>query len=101
MADTNAPILPGGCRTEGVSLPVLEIGREYYWTRTPGWDWFGTWRWWEVFIVPLGWDGGGGVWAEERWRWNGSANTLRRTVDSLSAGETLALMTEISEALRG
>lgn len=101
MADTDAPILPGGCRTEGMPLPVLEIGHEYYWKRTPGWDWFGTWRWCEIFIVPLGLNGGGGLWLEERWRWNGSQQWLPGQVRSLSAADTLALMNEIQEADRG
>lgn len=36
-----------------LKLPQPKV--EYYEGRTEGWDWFGTPRWWEKFIV---WDNG-------------------------------------------
>jgi len=80
-----------------VGCMEVEMDREYYWKRTPGWDWFGTPRWWEVFIVPLGFNGAGGLWLKERWRWNGSDENIREEIRTLSAGETLALLSQIDD----
>ncbi len=70
-------------------------GQEHYWKRTDGWDWFGTPRWWEVFVVPLGINGVGGLWLEEHWRWNGSSETIRSQTRTLSREETRDLVQQV------
>ena len=72
-------------------MSALTIGREYYWKRSNGWDWFGTDRWWEVFVKIAGLNGGGGYWIEENWRWNGSGETIRCEIKSLTADESREL----------
>ena len=74
---------------------TLETGREYFWKRTEGWDWFGIQRWWEVFIRIDGFNGGGGLWIEELWRWNGSLETLQRQPRTLSLEDSQKLIAEI------
>lgn len=67
----------------------LEIGKEYYWKRTPSWRWIdGTERWWEVFIRIIGLNGLGGCWVVELWRWNSSSEVIREQARSLSSQET-------------
>lgn len=68
-------------RLEAIPEPELKLPQpnvEYLEDRTDGWNWFGEFRWWEIFIV---WDGGfaGGTLPSCRrlWRWNGSNETLR------------------------
>lgn len=75
-------------------MPVPHI--EYYWKRTDSWNWSGTERWWEVFIVFAdGMNGGGGACIEERWRWNGSDENLRVQPRNLSLQETRKLIAEL------
>lgn len=75
-------------------MPVPNV--EYYWKRTDGWNWSGTERWWEVFIVFYdGMNGGGGACVEERWRWNGSSQNLRVQPRNLSLFETRELIAEL------
>ena len=76
---------------------MLELNKEYYWKRTDGWDWFGTQRWWEIFIVPTGYNGVGGLWLLERWRWNGSSQTIREEVRTLSHAESQQIVKEVME----
>ena len=74
----------------------LEIGREYYWKRSDGWTWIdGQERWWEVFVEASGFNGAGGYWIEERWRWNGSSETIRAQIRTLSAEETCQIEAEV------
>ena len=75
--------------------PGIETGIEYFWKRSVPWDWFGSKRWWEIFVEFSGFNGGGGAWIVERWRWNGSAETIRYQPDSLSWEKTKALISEI------
>lgn len=69
--------------------------QEHYWRRTEGWDWFGTQHWWEVFIVFHGFNGTGGANIEERWRWNGSSENLRKEYRNLTLDETRQLLSEL------
>ena len=70
---------------------------EYYWRRTEGWNWFGVERWWQVFVVFAdGMNGGGGACIEERWRWNGSSQTMRRQPRNLTCAETVELLSDLS-----
>ena len=79
----------------------LEVGREYYWKHTPGWQWFdGHEHWWEVFVRVSGFNGLGGYWLEEMWRWNGSPDVLRREVRTLSYEESEKLTHEVEQATR-
>ena len=72
------------------------MNREWYWKRTSGWKWFdGLEHWWEVFLVPSGWNGLGGLWIEERWRWNGSTQTMRTEIRTLTPEATQAVFDEI------
>lgn len=73
----------------------IETGREYYWRRTDGWDWNGARRWWEVFVEFSGFNGAGGVWLTERWRWNGSAQTMREQPRSLRLTESLEVVNAV------
>lgn len=76
-------------------VPVPNV--EYFWKRTDGWNWSGTERWWEVFIVfHDGMNGGGGACVEERWRWNGSSQNLRVQPRNLSLFETRELIAELA-----
>ena len=77
---------------ELITTSELEIGREYYWKRTKGWTWIdGTHCWWEIFVVPLGINGVMDYWVTERWRWNGSSQTIREQTRSLSWDESREL----------
>jgi hypothetical protein len=76
-------------------------GVEYFTRRTTGWNWFGTTRWWEVFVVFLdGMNGGGGACIEERWRWNGSSQNIRCEYRNLSFHQTQELIEQIRNADR-
>lgn len=60
-------------------MSAIDPHVEYYAGRTESWDWFGTERWWEKWLVWIGgWDGCGQYVCEIRWRWNGSSQTIRR-----------------------
>jgi len=74
----------------------IETGKEYFWKRTEGWDWFGTKRWWEVFVEFAGFNGAGGVWLTEYWRWNSSKETIRKEVRTLSREDSQKLIKQIS-----
>lgn len=78
-------------------IPMLEIGREYHWKRTDGWNWFGTERWWTVFIEVTGLNGVGGYWINEYWRWNGSPNNTLHNIRTLSLEESIQLTRDILE----
>ncbi len=73
-------------------------GQEYYWKRTDGWKWVdGCEHWWEVFVVfHDGMNGGGGACVEERWRWNGSSQTMCVVSRNLSLQETRQLLEELA-----
>ena len=78
----------------------IETGVEYYWKRTDGWDWNGDQRWWEVFVEFTGFNGVGGVWLVERWRWNGSDQTMREQPRTLSLDESREVIEAVRENLR-
>ena len=80
-----------------MTYPPLEIGREYFWKRTNGWDWFGERRWWEVFVIASGLNGSGGYWLTELWRQNNSREVIRENVRTLSAEESSALERAVFE----
>ena len=73
----------------------LQMHKEYYWKSSEGWTWFGTPRWWEIFVEISGLNGAGGVWLAERWRWNGSSETIREQIKTLSYEDTVKLIDEI------
>lgn len=81
--------------------PNIQSGAEYFWKRTDGWKWIdGKERWWEVFIeFHNGWNGGVGLHAYERWRWNGSSHTLREQLRNLSYEESCKLVSELEEQI--
>ena len=97
MSENNTPEnTPDGGLSSTTLLAVVP-GVEYYWRRTEGWDWFGTPRWWQVFVVFAdGMNGGGGACIEERWRWNGSSQTIRRQPRNLTYAETVELRSDLS-----
>ena len=69
----------------------MRIGVEYKVGESKPWDWFGTPRWWEIFAVKDGWNGVGGYWIKERWRWNRSQENIRSDIKTLSHAETKEL----------
>jgi len=73
----------------------IVTGQEYLWKQSDGWDWFGTFRWWEVFVEFTGLNGSGGAWLKEKWRWNGSSQTMREDIKTLSYEETEAIVRDI------
>jgi len=75
--------------------------KEYLYRCSDSWDWFGTFRWWEVFVEFSGLNGGGGVWIKEKWRWNGSKETIREDIKTLGYEETTELISKIKSILRG
>lgn len=78
----------------------IEQGIEYYWKRTDGWKWLdGRDCWWEVFVVFHGINGGGGASIEERWRWNGSSETIRTQPRNLTTQQTEDIIKEIEIGL--
>lgn len=78
---------------------MLEIGQIYYWKRTDGWDWFGTRRWWEVFVTIDGLNGSGGYWLKEHWRWNGDSEDVRTELRTLNPEESQSLQHDIEKAM--
>lgn len=77
---------------------ALEIGREYYWKRTDGWTWIdGSFRWWEVFIRIDGYNGAGGYWLTEFWRWNGSPHNTSTQPRTLSYEDSRQLEQDIEQ----
>ena len=77
-------------------MKSLEIGREYYWKRTDGWKWIdGEQHWWEIFITVDGYNGVGGYWLVERWRWNGSSETLKVQPRTISYDESALITAQI------
>ena len=79
----------------------VETGKLYYCKRSDSWDWFGTMRWWEIFIEPLGFNGVGGLWLKEHWRWNGSLNDcFPPTVKSLGYEESQEILIAITQCAK-
>ena len=70
----------------------IEYGVDFYWKRTPSWQWDGQERWWEVFVRFTGENGGSGMWIVERWRWNGSPQWMFDQPRSLSFEQTRDVM---------
>jgi hypothetical protein len=82
-------------------VPALEVGVEYYWKRSGSWRWFdGLEHWWEVFVEVSGFNGSGGYWLYERWRWNGSSENIRNEIKTLSYHDSAVLSKEVHEAAR-
>ncbi len=73
----------------------IETGKEYYWKRSAGWQWNDRERWWEVFVEFDGLNGAGGAWLREKWRWNGSQQTIYNQPRSLSYQETAEIIEQI------
>lgn len=69
----------------------MKDGREYKVGESATWNWFGKTCWWEVFAVVDGWNGVGGYWVTEKWRWNSSREVVRTAVRTLSREESRAL----------
>lgn len=76
--------------TDGIETDV-----EYYWRKTDGWDWFGTRRWWDIFVMVHGINGAGGLSITELWRWNGSSHTIRNIPRNLSHAESRELIESV------
>jgi len=74
----------------------IETGIEYYYKRTSAWDWFGEKRWWEIFIEFSGFNGTGGCWIIERWRWNNSKQIIIEQIETLPYQETKKLIKKIA-----
>ena len=68
---------------------------EYFLDRTKAWNWFGTPRWWEIFVEFHGLNGMGGAWLSERWRWNGSNQTIIESIYTLSYEKTEEIITKL------
>lgn len=69
----------------------LDIGVSFSTKRGNSWQWDGRERWWDVTTTINGFNGAGGYWVTEEWRWNGSAHALRRDIRSLSAEQSREL----------
>lgn len=78
----------------------IKTGTEYYLKRTEGWDWFGTPRWWEVFVEFSGLNGSGGIWLIERWRWNGSSQNIREHIRTLKFEKSQEIIQQVETNLR-
>ena len=79
-------------------MKEIELGKEYYIGKSNGWDWFGTHRWWEIFVIIDGFNGSGGYWLRERWRWNGSSQNIREEIKTLSLEESQEVDSKIGYA---
>lgn len=74
----------------------IETGVEYYWDKTDSWTWIdGSTRWWQIFVVFSGINGGGGANVKKLWRWNGSPHTIRNDYANLTFEETDAMIEKI------
>lgn len=76
-------------------MSELTIGSKFTVKKSNGWDWFGTFRWWEADIEVTGFNGSGGYWIVERWHWNGSPNILQTQPRTLTPKESRELETEV------
>lgn len=72
----------------------LDIGVSFTAKRGKGWQWDGRERWWEVVTTVTGYNGAGGYWVAENWRWNGGAPFRRDEIRSLTAEQSRALDAE-------
>ena len=81
-------------------IVALDEHVEYYWKRSESWEYFGSTRWWEVFITVLGYNGVGGYWLKEEWRWNGNNQTVRDAIKSLGYTESAQITKEVREAIK-
>ncbi len=101
LRNTGLPTMrsrPGDAITEIDNMEIREgifTGRDYYWKRTDGWDWFGTRRWWEVSIEFTGLNGSGGAWVKEKWRWNNNPQVVKEEILTLSIEKTEEIVIEI------
>ena len=76
----------------------IETGKEYFWKRTNGWKWIdGNTRWWEIFVEFNGFNGAGGVWLIEHWRWNDSIQTVFSQPRTLSNEKSIEIIEEIQK----
>jgi hypothetical protein len=73
----------------------LEIGSTHLSKQSNSWKWDGVDRWWNVFTTINGYNGAGGYWVTDEWRWNNSAQTIRTDIRSLSFDASRELETEI------
>ena len=69
----------------------IEIGKEYYIGRSKGWDWFGTKRWWDYYVILDGWNGSGGYWLRQLSGWNGGKKDHFTEIKTLSYEESREL----------
>lgn len=90
----------------------IETGRDYYWKRSNGWNWWlvGSHpssqqrerRWWTYYVEFTGLNGAGGAWVKVKSQWNGAPVGLHFTQpQSLSWEETQAMLREIKLNLVG
>lgn len=83
-------------------VPALPEHVEFYWKRTGSWNWIdGTERWWEIFVRVEGFNGCGGYWVTEIWRWNGNPQNVREQVRNLSYTESAELTMQVRIANPG
>jgi hypothetical protein len=75
----------------------IKMNTEYFWKRTDGWNWDGVQRWWEIFVVPLGFNGGGGWWIKEIWRWNNSQENTIENIKTLSWQESAEILDKLTQ----
>jgi len=73
----------------------LDIGSCHLSKQSGTWKWNGEHRWWNVFTTISGYNGAGGYWVTDEWRWNNSAETIRTDIRSLSFDESRQLEMEI------
>lgn len=71
----------------------LDIGVSFTVKRGNSWQWDGRERWWEVTTTVTGYNGAGGYWVTEEWRWNGGS-AMRTDIRTLTAQESGALDAE-------
>ncbi|CCB64427.1 hypothetical protein [Hyphomicrobium sp. MC1] len=73
----------------------FDLGTTHLSKQSNGWKWDGEDRWWNVFTTINGYNGAGGYWVTDEWRWNNSSETIRTDIRSLSFDESRALEADI------
>ena len=83
-----------------MNIDGLQTGVEYYYDRSKSWEWFdGQENWWEIFVTISGFNGVGGLWIKEEWRWNNSRETIREDVRSTTCEQGREIIAKIKSHL--
>ncbi len=66
----------------------MVLNQNYYLGRSNSWKWNGVSRHWNIFVSLIGYNGAGGGWFRETWRWNKSSQVLGEQIKTLSWEDT-------------